>query len=193
MVGHEKRRHTDFSTQKPEGGTAEIKDVGKLLGRGTPKGLMEQDIYHPEGSRIGRVVSDYFDPNTGQNFLRTTELGSELQENDKGTVSVKNKADTYRQIDVLGQNGKSETRYVFDQKNGPRMESLDSKGKVTGVTQMSKDTNYKNLVKSLSQSESAAGKAQQAQTAPKKNQGRSGRLAFTPDKVIRLGQILLTW
>lgn len=150
-------RHIDFKTQAPTGGTAQIKDIGGVIAKGTPKRVFEQNVQYPAAGRQGKVVNHYFDPKTGQPFLRTTEVADRLETTKLGDVrSHKNKR-TDRQIELLNADGDPTRRYVFDYgSKNIRLENLNSQGEVTSSYKLSKKTDFFDTVAQLSQNSPSA-------------------------------------
>jgi hypothetical protein len=151
--GHETRRHTDLETDgMGDGGwTAQVKDAGKVIGKGTPTRMFEQNIKHGAPGEQSEITNNYIDPKTGVPFLRTSEQANWIEADKMGTVKSHKNSQTYRQIEMLGANGKTDQRYVFDYANKSiRLEFLDGNGQLTGRRPMSKDTDYWGLVDRLS-------------------------------------------
>ena len=151
--GHETRRHTDLETDgMGDGGwTAQVKDAGKVIGKGTPTRMFEQDIKHGAPGERSEITNNYIDPKTGVSFLRTSEQANWIEADKMGTVKSHKNNQTYRQIEMLGANGKTDQRYVFDYANKSiRLEFLDDNGQLTGSQPMAKGTDYWGLVDRLS-------------------------------------------
>lgn len=148
---HETLRHIDFNPKTPAGKTAQVKDVGTVIGKGTPKRMFEQNIEHPHQGEPGRIKNSYFDPKTGQKFLQTTEIAGDIEKDKFGTVKSHKDKNTYRQIDVLGADGKADQRYVFDYRaRSIRLEGLDDAGQITSTQKLPNKTDYFKLVNQLS-------------------------------------------
>lgn len=142
-------RHVDFTNQNPAGGTAQVKDVGTVIAKGTVKRMFEQEITHTPGGQT-KIENNYFDPKTGSNFLRTSEQTSSTETTKMGTVQSKKQGSSYRTIEVLGADGKADSRYVFNYGQSVRLENLDDQGHVTSSYNMSKKTDFFDLVDRLS-------------------------------------------
>jgi hypothetical protein len=169
-------RHVDFHTQAPTGGRAEVKDIGAVIGRGQPRRLIEQEINNPKDGQPGQVKNSFFDPKTGQPFMQTMEVSSKLGQDKTGLVHSKGREGTYREINLLGANGKANRRYVFDyDKKSYRLEHLNPKGEVTGTYKLPRRTNYQKLVGQLSETPPSSRPAPkpEAEKNPKKNIFRS--------------------
>jgi len=144
-------RHTDFNTQTPVGKKAQVKDIGTVIGKGTAKRMFEQNVEHPHQGEPGRIKNSYFDPKTGKKFLQTTEVAGNIEKDKFGTIKSHKDANTYRQIDLLGADGKADSRYIFDYRaRSIRMENLNDDGQITGTKKLSSKTDYFKLVDQLS-------------------------------------------
>ena len=144
-------RHIDFNPKTPTGKNAQVKDVGTVIGKGTAKRMFEQEVEHPHQGEPGRVKNSYFDPKTGQKFLQTTEVAGDIEKDKFGTIKSHKDKNTYRQIDLLGSDGKADQRYVFDYRaKSIRLEGLDDKGQITSTQKLSGKTDYFKLVDQLS-------------------------------------------
>ena len=143
-------RHIDFSNQSPAGGTAEVKDIGQVIGAGQVERMFEQEVGVASDGRR-EITNNYFDPKTGQNFLRTTEVSKKTETTKLGTIKSKKKKSTDRFIEVLGKDGKVDRRYSFDYgSKRVRLENLDDYGNVTSSYKLSKKTDFFDLVDRLS-------------------------------------------
>ena len=144
-------RHTDFNPQTPAGKKAQVKDVGTVIGKGTAKRMFEQNVEHPHQGEPGRIKNSYFDPKTGQKFLQTSEIAGNIEKDKFGTIKSHKDSNTYRQIDLLGADGKADSRYVFDYRaRSIRLENLNDDGQITGTKKLSSKTDYFKLVDQLS-------------------------------------------
>lgn len=144
-------RHIDFNPTTPTGKTAQVKDVGTVIGKGTAKRMFEQQIEHPHQGEPGRIKNSYFDPKTGQKFMQTSEVSSRIDKDKAQTWKSHKDRNTYRQIDLLGSDGKADQRYVFDYgAKSIRLENLNDRGEVVGTQKLSKKTDYWKLVNQLS-------------------------------------------
>ncbi len=151
-VGNEQTvRHVDFAPTAPTGKKAQVKDIGSVIAKGTPTRMIEQEIKTAGGGRQAQITNGYFDPKTGQKFMQTTERANRIETDKMGlTKSHKDKA-TYRQIDLLGADGKADKRYVFDYgAKSIRLENLNDDGQVVSSQKLSKKTDYFSLVDRLS-------------------------------------------
>lgn len=149
--GGETRRHIDFQTRTADGKKAQVKHIGEVIGKGTPSRMFEQDITYPQAGQQGKVVNTYFDPKSGQEFLRTTEVANRLGEDKGQTVKSHKDRQTFRQIDLLDSEGRTNQRYVFDYgARSIRLEHLDHEGQVSSSQALSKKTDYNKLVQRLS-------------------------------------------
>lgn len=166
---HETVRHIDFNPQTPKGKTAQVKDVGTVIGKGTAKRMFEQNIEHPHQGEPGRIKNSYFDPKTGQKFLQTSEVSGHIEKDKFQTWKSHKDRNTYRQIDVLGADGKADQRYIFDYgAKSIRLEGLNDAGEVVSTQKLSSKTDYFKLVNQLSLAppSSKAPPAPQATPAP---------------------------
>lgn len=151
--GHETRRHIDLETDgMGDGGwTAQVKDAGKVIAKGSPNRMFEQDIKSAPRGQTSEIDNTYIDPKTGFPFMRTNERSNWIETDKMGQVKSHKDASTYRQIDMLGADGKVNQRYVFDYANKSiRLESLDGDGAVTSAQPLSKGTDYWAVVDRLS-------------------------------------------
>lgn len=142
-------RHIDFQNQKPTGGTAQVKDVGSVIAQGQVKRMFEQELTTtPNGQK--QIENSFFDPKTGQNFLRTTETTNKIETTKMGTIQSDKAKSSLRQIEVLGPNGEADRRYVFSYGQSVRLENLDADGQVVSTYNLSKKTDFFELVDRLS-------------------------------------------
>lgn len=151
--GHETRRHIDLETDgMGDGGwTAQVKDAGKVIAKGSPNRMFEQDIKGAPRGQTSEIANTYIDPKTGAPFMRTNERSNWIETDKMGQVKSHKDGSTYRQIDMLGADGKVNQRYVFDYANKSiRLESIDAEGAVTSSRPMSKGTDYWAVVDRLS-------------------------------------------
>lgn len=179
-VGNEQTvRHVDFAPTAPQNGkTAQVKDIGTVIAKGTPTRMIEQDIRQATPGQQAQVTNSYFDPKSGQRFMETTERANRIETDKMGlTKSHKDKA-TYRQIEMLGTDGKADQRYVFDYgAKSVRLESLGDDGQVTSSQKLSKKTDYFGLVDRLSMNPpSAAASSAAAGVGAVAGGGGGGRL-----------------
>ena len=143
-------RHIDFNNQKPTGGTAQVKDAGTVIAQGQVNRMFEQSVSRtPSGQRI---ENNYFDPKTGQNFLRTTEVSNSIETTKMGTIQSKKQKSSLRTVEVLGTDGQADRRYTFSYGRSVKLEILDDQGKVVSTYNMSKKTDFGDLVDRLSMS-----------------------------------------
>jgi hypothetical protein len=140
-------RHIDFVNQKPGGGTAQVKDAGSVIAQGEVKRMFTQTV--TQGGRS--IENNYFDPKTGANFLRTTEVSSRTETTKLGTVQSKKRKSSLRTLEVLGNDGKADRRYTFSYGKSVRLENLDDQGQVVSGYNLSKKTDFFDLVDRLSQ------------------------------------------
>ena len=144
-------RHIDFNTTAPNGRRGEVKDVGQILAKGTPKRMFEQEVTPPGRGEPGRIENNYYDPKTGQKFMRTNEVAPSLSTDKFQQVRSKKSKNTYREISMLDQQGNVDQRYVFDYgAKSVRLETLNDQGQVTGTQRLSKKTDYWKTVDRLS-------------------------------------------
>ncbi|MCA9781277.1 MAG: hypothetical protein KC800_31370 [Candidatus Eremiobacteraeota bacterium] len=143
-------RHIDFGNQKPGGGTAQVKDAGTVIAQGQVERMFEQTVTAAPGGR--KIENNYFDPKTGQNFLRTTEVSSSTETTKMGTVQSKKAKSSLRTIEVLGADGEADRRYTFSYGRSVKLENLDDQGKVVSTYNMAKGTDFFGLVDRLSTS-----------------------------------------
>ena len=143
-------RHIDFSNQKPGGGTAQVKDAGTVIAQGQVERMFEQTVTAAPGGR--KIENNYFDPKTGQNFLRTSEVSSSTETTKMGTVQSKKAKSSLRTIEVLGADGEADRRYTFSYGRSVKLENLDDQGKVVSTYNMAKGTDFFDLVDRLSTS-----------------------------------------
>lgn len=150
-------RHIDFSTRTPGGGTAQVKDIGTVIAKGTPTRIFEQSVQYPSRGQRGKVVNDYFDPKTGRPFLRTTEVAERIEVDKFGTAKSRKNRRTHRQIEVLGKDGKANRRYTFDYaRKSVRLENLNPAGEVVNSYALSRKTDFFDTVSRLSRSAPSA-------------------------------------
>ena len=143
-------RHIDFGNQKPGGGAAQVKDAGTVIAQGQVERMFEQTVTAAPGGR--KIENNYFDPKTGQNFLRTTEVSSSTETTKMGTVQSKKAKSSLRTIEVLGADGEADRRYTFSYGRSVKLENLDDQGKVVSTYNMAKGTDFFGLVDRLSTS-----------------------------------------
>ncbi len=164
-------RHVDFAPTTPKGKKAQVKDIGSVIGAGSPKRMFEQEIERPGQGEPGRVKNSYYDPKTGNKFLQTSEVAPNLETDKLGQVRSKKSKNTYRQIDVLGADGKADQRYVFDYgAKSIRLETLNDEGQVSGSRKLSKKTDYWKVLDGLSNKPPSS----QVAAAPAAPQGGGG-------------------
>lgn len=139
-----KTRHIDFH---PNGG--EVKDIGKMLAGGEVKRMFDQKLSRDARGRTV-IESNYFDPKSGRQLLRVTEASRKVKTTKFGTVESKVSGDTFRQIEVLGTDGSTNGRYTFDHGRGSyRFENLDKDGTVLSSYNLSRKTDFHQLVERL--------------------------------------------
>lgn len=141
-------RHIDFTKQNPAGGTAQVKDVGTVIAKGQVKRMFNQTVTNTAGG--AKIENSYFDPKTGQNFLRTTETTRSVETTKMGTVQSKKASQSFRTIEVLGADGGADRRYTFSYGNSVRLENLDDQGKVVSSYNLSRKTDFFDMVDRLS-------------------------------------------
>jgi hypothetical protein len=150
-AGQRTLRHVDFLPKTPTGADAQVRDAGTVIAKGSVTRMFEQEITNPSGGRPGKVVNNYFDPKTGQQFLKTTETAPSLETTKMGTVVSRESRATDRQIEVMNGEGQVTRRYVFDYgSKSVRLQNLDADGGVASTYNLSKKTNFNNLVDQLS-------------------------------------------
>jgi hypothetical protein len=178
-AGVETRRHVDFKPSKPGGGQAQVKDIGTVIGKGTPFRMFEQEIKRPGGGRQGEIRNSYFDPKTGQKFMQTSEVANSFTTTKLGQVTSKKKKSTDRQIDLLGPDGKATSRYNFDYgTKRVTLQNLNAQGEVTSSYRLSKKTDYFKLVDRLSQNPPSAQQAKPLISTPVVGRGSFGGHRF---------------
>lgn len=144
-------RHVDFHRAAPNGKQAQVKDIGSVIAQGQVKRMSEQNITHPGQGEPGRIKTSYFDPKSGQKFMQTSEVSPRIEKDKFGAYRSKKEKTTYRQIDLLNQEGKANQRYVFDYAaRSVRLEQLNDQGEVSSSRNLSRKTDYWKLVDQLS-------------------------------------------
>ncbi len=142
-------RHIDFNKQNPAGGTAQVKDVGTVIAKGQVKRMFDQTVTRTANGQTN-IANNYYDPKTGQNFLRTNELTNRTDTTKLGTVESDKAKNSLRQLEVLGADGQADRRYTFSYGKSVRLENLGDKGEVTSSYNLSKKTDFFGLVDRLS-------------------------------------------
>lgn len=139
-----KTRHIDFHP-----GEAQVKDIGQVLARGEVKRMFSQDLSRDARGRTV-ITSEYFEPKTGRQFARVTEASRGVDVTKFGTVESEKKSDTFRQIELLGPDGRTSSRYLFDHASrNYRFERFDSNGQVASSYRLSSKMNFHKLVDRL--------------------------------------------
>lgn len=142
-------RHIDFNKQNPAGGTAQVKDVGTVIAKGQVKRMFDQTVTRTANGQTN-IANNYYDPKTGQNFLRTNELTNRTDTTKMGTVESDKAKNSLRQLEVLGADGQADRRYTFNYGKSVRLENLGDNGQVTSSYNLSKKTDFFDLVDRLS-------------------------------------------
>lgn len=156
-AGQRTLRHIDFLPKTPTGATAKVKDAGTVIAKGQVTRMFEQEITQPGPGRLGKVVNNYFDPKTGVQFLKTTETAPRLETTKMGTVVSDKSRATDRTIEVLGADGSTTKRYLFDYgSKSVRLENLNTDGSVASSYRLSKKTDFGKLVDQLSKNSPSA-------------------------------------
>lgn len=145
-------RHVDFPNTRPSTGKrGQVKDVGEIIAKGQPTRMFTQEVRRPQNGQQGEIKNTYFDPKTGQPFLKTLERSNQQGEDKFQTVKSLKGKQTYREIDVLGGNGQVTGRYVFDYGQKQQFhQAFDEQGKLTRTTRLPKKADYFKTVDLLS-------------------------------------------
>jgi hypothetical protein len=168
-------RHVDFATQTPTNRKAQVKDIGTVIGKGTPTRMIEQTIQRGGAGQQPQITNNYFDPKTGQNFMRTNEQANRIETDKMGLTKSHKDKSTRRQIELLGADGQPDQRYVFDYRaKSIRLENLNDAGQVVSSQSLSKKTDYFKLVDRLSMNPPSGSAASVA--SPVAAGGGGGRL-----------------
>lgn len=143
-------RHVDFLPKTPTGQTAQVKDAGTVIAKGQVTRMFEQEVSRQGG--LNKVVSNYFDPKSGAQFLKTTETGNRVETSKMGTIGIDQNRGTDRTIEVLNGEGQTTKKYVFDYgSKRVSLQNLNADGSVASTYRLSKKTNFGKLVEQLSQ------------------------------------------
>jgi hypothetical protein len=113
--------------------------------------VFEQEVRRPQAGQPGRIKNTYFDPKTGQPFLKTREFSRKQRETDFHTVRSVKGPQTLREIRVLGEGGRTSERYVFDYGNKRYYHrTYDAQGAPVKTDRLPKGTDYFKTVDRLS-------------------------------------------